>query len=110
MLYARWPGQEVTDEERNSVLRELGIDPGLANRHVVRRLYPWIRGVEKGSDDGIKLLIDGAVERYLDKRERRRARIAWLRRQLPWVIPMAIAATALLVLVVIPDLVFLRHA
>jgi hypothetical protein len=110
MLYARWPGQEITDEERNRVLREMGIDPGLANRHIVRKLYPWIRGVEKGSDDGVKLLIDGAVERYLDRRERHRARILWLRRQLPWMVPVAIAVTALLLLVVIPDLVFLRHA
>jgi hypothetical protein len=110
MLYARWPGQEVTDEERHDVLRELGIDPGLANRHIVRRLYPWIRGVENGSDDGIRLLIDGAVERYLDRRERHRARISWLRRRLPWMVPVAIAVAALLALVIIPDLVFLRHA
>jgi hypothetical protein len=110
MLYARWPGQEITDEERTRVLSELGIDPGLANRHIVRKLYPWIRGVEKGSDDGIKLLIDGAVERYVDRQERQRARLLWLRRQLPWLVPVALAVAVLLVLVVIPDLVFLRHA
>lgn len=109
MLYARWPGQEITDEERSMVLGKLGIDPGLANRHIVRRLYPWIRGVEKGSDDGIKLLIDGAVERYLDRLERHQARLRWIRRQLPWMVPVALAVAALVVLVVIPDLVFLRH-
>jgi len=110
MLYARWPGQEITDEERIHVLGELGIDPGLANRHIVRKLYPWVRGVEKGTDHGIKLLIDGAVERYIDREERHRARARWLRRQLPWIVPVAVAVAALLVLVVIPDLVFLRHA
>ena len=110
MLYARWPGQDVTEEERRRVLDELGIDPSLANRHIVRKLYPWLRGVEKGSDEGIKLLIDGAVERHLDRQERHRARLLWLRQQLPWIVPVALAVAALLVLVVIPDLVFLRHA
>src|ERR1700730_7376651 len=110
MLYARWPGQPITDDERNRVLAEMGIDPGLANRHIVRRLYPWIRGVEKGTDDGITLLIDGAVERYIDDRERREARLRRRRGQLPWMVPVAVAVTALLVLVVVPDLVFLRHA
>jgi hypothetical protein len=110
MLYARWPGQPITDDERNRVLAEMGIDPGLANRHIVRRLYPWIRGVEKGTDDGIMLLIDGAVERYIDDRVRRQARLRWLRRQLPWMVPIAVAVATLIVLVVIPDLVFLRHA
>ena len=106
---ARAPGQGVTGGDGDGVLRGMVIDRGLANRHIVRRLYPWIRGVENGTDDGIKLLIDGAVERYVDRRERHRARLRWLRRQLPWMVPVAHEVTTLMVVVVILDLVLLSQ-
>jgi hypothetical protein len=105
-----WSGEELSDAQERATMERLGIDPGLSRRHQLRKLYPFIRGMEKATTEQVETLVTGALQREHARfvaEERRRQR---LRRALPFLAALAILLLLVLVLVFVPDLVFLRHA
>ena len=105
-----WAGEELDDHQQRAVLERLGIDPSLSRRHQLRQLYPFIRGLDKASTEQVETLVEGALQRhharFAEEDRRRRRLLRWL----PVLALVGIAFLLLLGLVVVPDLVFLRHA
>lgn len=100
----------MSDAEERAAMERLGIDPGLSRRHQLRKLYPFLRGIEKATTQQVETLVTGALQRENARfvtEERRRQR---LHRALPYLAVLAVVLLLALVLVFIPDLVFLRHA
>jgi hypothetical protein len=99
----------LSDAEERATLERLGIDPDLNRRHQLRRLYPFVRGIEKASSDQVETLVQGALQRHharFAREDRRRRR---LRRALPYLAVLAFVLAVLLAAVLVPDLVFMRH-
>ena len=105
-----WAGEELSEGQERATLERLGIDPGLSRRHQLRRLYPFIRGLEKASTEQVETLVSGALQRHYAEfaaEDRRRQR---LRKWLPVLALLTIGLLLVLGAVVFPDLVLLRHA
>ena len=100
---------ELTADERNEVLDHLGIERDLAPRQLLRRLYPFVTGVEKASDEQVAVLVTGELRRQhgrMRDRERMRRR---LRRYWPVLVLLGILALMGFVLVLYPSLLGSRN-
>jgi len=100
---------ELTADERNEVLGHLGIEPDLAPRQLLRKLYPFISGVEKASDEQVALLVTGELRRQhgrMRDREKMRRR---LRRYWPALVILALVALMGFILVLYPGILGSRN-
>ena len=103
-------GAGLSEREERATLERLGIDPDLSRRHLLRKLYPFVRGLEKASEAQVDNLVVGALQRYhaqFAAEDRRRAR---LRRWAPLIALVVVLLLLLFGLVLFPDLVLLRRA